>query len=181
MQTEIAPPQAAAIPTPAVMDAAEEHLANEISTLWQSHSQAQGAVRKTREQLKEIRTTLATRLFELKTVLCRVGRAGGWSSFLESQNIPRSSADRMVRAHEKTLAMADGNCACEQITSPSSETVHRYFQGLWPKLSRVLSTPEAVELFVTALRGAAEKRFKDSALESSGSPAAAASTSGVTL
>ncbi len=138
-------------------DPAEELLTTEISTLWQVHTQVQGALRKTRDELRLIRYSLAHRLHELKAILARPGRGGAWSSFLESQQIPRSTADRLVRFHEKTLGVEDANCTTEQTTAPNEAKIHRYFYGLWPKLQKVLSTREAVETFVTELRGAAEK------------------------
>jgi hypothetical protein len=139
--------------------AAEEKLSNEVDVLWKAHTEAQGSVRKSREELKEIRANLSARLRELKSVLSRPGRGGAWSSFLETQKIPRSSADRLVRSYEKTLGTGEKNCTAEQIHEATEVTVRRYMQGLWPRLSRVLATRESVELFIAVLRETAEKSF----------------------
>jgi hypothetical protein len=124
-----------------------------------AHTEAQGSVRKSREELKEIRANLSERLHELKSVLSRPGRGGAWSSFLETQRIPRSTADRLVRGYEKTVGTEEKSCTTEQIPEATEVTVRRYMQGLWPRLSRVLATRESVELFIAVLRETAEKSF----------------------
>ena len=155
-QTETAPPETT-VEVPTDTDSAEAELTNEIGKLWQVHAEAQTSVRKSRDELKLIRTSLSQRLHELKAVLSRPGRGGAWSSFLVAQKIPRSTGDRLVRAHEKTLNRDGENCATEQISEPIEVMVRRYLQGLWPRLSRVLTTREAVELFIAELRHTAEK------------------------
>lgn len=138
--------------TTAVVAVNEPELVAEISQLWATHMQAHTAVKKTRDELKLIRANLALRLHELKSVLSRPGRGGAWSSFLNSERIPRSTADRLVRCHAKTLAGDEDSCTTEQICEPTEATVRRYFHGLWPRLSRVLTSPEAVEIFIADLR-----------------------------
>jgi len=54
---------------------------------------------------------------------------------------------------------ADSNCTTEQIQASDEAAVRRYFHALWPKLSKVLTTSEAVELFIAELRARAEKAF----------------------
>jgi hypothetical protein len=136
----------------------DEQLIVEISDLWQIHAQTQGTLKKSREDIKRIRADLSERLHQLKAVLSRPGRGGAWSSFLGAQKIPRSTADRLVRGHEKTNAVKEGNCTTEQISEPD-EVVRRYCRGLWPKLSRVLTSNELVEVFVAALRLTANGTF----------------------
>lgn len=164
MQTEITlnqPPVASATNPAEVLaaDAAEAQLADSIKELWRVHSHAQGAARKTREELKLIRNNPSERLHQLKVVLARHSRGGAWSSFLQTQQIPRSTADRMCSSYEKTLAAADGNCPSEQIQEPTEVIIRRYVTAWWPELSKVLPTREAVEMFITELRSAAEKCF----------------------
>src|SRR5260370_3764818 len=106
-------PTAPAAAVPTIVDAAETQLAHEIGELWQVHTQAQTSLHKTRDELKFIRTNHAQRLHELKAVLSRPGRGGAWSSFLETQRIPRSTADRLVRGYEKTPCAANKTCTSE--------------------------------------------------------------------
>ncbi len=144
---------------PTTIDSAETQLTNEIADMWRTHNQAQTSLHKTRAELKQIRTELSQRLHELKAVLSRPGRAGGWSSFLDAQAIPRSTADRLVRNHEKALNTEGGNCVSEQIPDPTDVIVRRYFSALWPRLSRVLKSRESIEIFIVELKQTAEKSF----------------------
>jgi hypothetical protein len=137
----------------------ETGLINEVGSLWRVHCSAFASLNKSRKELKALRRNLASKLYELKSVLSRPGRAGAWSSFLASEGMPRSTADRLVRAHEKTITREQGNCTTEQITEPAEVVARRYLRGLWPKLSRVLTTPEAVEVFVVELWNRAQAAF----------------------
>ena len=104
--------------------------------MWRVHTQSRAALHKTRAQLKQIQTELSRRLHELKSVLSRPGRGGSWSSFLDAQAIPRSTADRLVRNHEKALNTEGENSASEQIPAPTEVSVRRYFDALLPRLSQ---------------------------------------------
>jgi hypothetical protein len=161
IETEITP-STAVVETPAAVDSAETRLVDEVGNLWQVHSQAQTSLRKTREELRLTRTDLSHRLFELKSVLSRPGRGGAWSSFRQAKKIPRSTADRLVRNHERAISAAGSNCPVEHIEEPIEAVVIRYFHALWPKLSKVLTTHEAVEVFVAELRYKAETSFAQS-------------------
>jgi hypothetical protein len=101
----------------------EPQLVGEIADLWRIHGQTQGTLKKSREEIKRIRADLSERLHQLKAVLSRPGRGGAWSSFLGAQKIPRSTADRLVRGHEKMIAVKEGNCTTEQISV--SATIHK--------------------------------------------------------
>jgi hypothetical protein len=87
-------------------------------------------------------------------------------SFLDAQAIPRSTADLLVRNHEKALNTEGGNCGSGQISEPTDVTVRRYLHGLWPRLNRVLKTREAVEVFIGELKHLSENSFR----EAEGSP-----------
>jgi hypothetical protein len=137
----------------------EANLISEVGSLWRVHCSASASLNKSRAELKALRRDLATKLYELKSVLSRPGRAGAWSSYLQSERMPRSTADRLVRAHEKAVVRERGNCTTEQITEPAEVVARRYLQGLWPKLSRVLTTPDAVEVFVAELWNRAQAAF----------------------
>jgi hypothetical protein len=164
---------ASTVSTPEVAtttDSAEAQLTNEIADMWRVHTQSRAALHKTRAELKQIRTELSQRLHELKSVLSRPGRGGAWSSFLDAQAIPRSSADRLVRAHEKTISAEPENCLDEQIPEPTDVVVRRYVHALWPRLSKVLTTRDSVQVFVAELNRMAEKSFADHPLLGSALP-----------
>jgi hypothetical protein len=71
----------------AVDESAEAQLVDEVATLWRVHSQAHTSLKKTRDELKSIRTDLSRRLYELKGLLARPGGGGTWSGFLAARVI----------------------------------------------------------------------------------------------
>jgi hypothetical protein len=155
------------------------HLTEEIDHLWKAHTEAQGFLKLSREDAAKTRAALSRRLHDLKSVLSRPGRGGAWFSFLKAQAIPRSTADRLVNAHAKTVPEPAGNCpsGASEIHEPTDVVVRRYLHGLWPKLSRVLWTREHVEMFVVELTQLAEETFgEDDEASSSALPEAAAAT-----
>lgn len=139
----------------------EVHLTEEIDSLWKAHTEAQGFLRLSREDAAKTRAALSKRLHELKSVLSRPGRGGAWFSFLKAQAIPRTSADRLVKAHEKSIAPAEISCTAGATTESPEVVIRRYLNGLWPKLSRVLTSREHVEVFVTELTQMAGKSFNE--------------------
>jgi hypothetical protein len=147
-----------------INSSSEPQLTNEVAELWLIHNKAKTSLHQTRAELKRIRTDLSQRLSELKRVLSRPGRGGAWSSFLASQTIPRSSADRLVRAHEKTISADRDSCASEQILETNEVVVQRYVRAIWPKLSRVLTTRASVQLFTVELLRVSERSFADHSL-----------------
>jgi hypothetical protein len=148
------------VQTPTTADtAAETQLGNEICDLWQARVSAHVSLHRNQEELKVIRANLAEKLHGLKLVLARRGCQGGWSKFLNSQRIPRATADWLATAHEKSLASALGNCVTEQFREPT-EDIRSYVKGIWPRLSRVLKNREAVEVFVAELRHKADASFE---------------------
>jgi len=111
---------------------AERKLATDINDLWSFHVQAQNTVATTRDELKAVRQRLGERLHEMKLLLARPGRNGQWSSFLQQQSIPRSTADRLVAGHERSLA-PETNCVSDAIPKPTKQDIqrlqHRFGQG----------------------------------------------------
>jgi hypothetical protein len=146
---------------PAALAPDEMRLTKEIDHLWHAHSQAQGSLRQSREEAAKIRADLSMHLYQLKSVLSRPGRGGAWFSFLKARSIPRSTADRLAKTHEKTISGAAGNCptGASEKHEPMEVVVRRYLHGLWPKLSQVLTSREHVGMFVTELTQMAEKSF----------------------
>jgi hypothetical protein len=157
------------VPTPE-----EARLAVEIERLWakhvtvqatfdkinNEHTKAQGSYRKSRAELKEVRDKLSKLLHEIKPLISRPGCGGGWSSFLVEHQIPRSSADGLVRKFEKAIAAnAEGNCSTEQITEQPETAIRRYLKRQWPRLNQLVKAPEDLEMFITALKETAAKSF----------------------
>lgn len=127
----------------------ESLLADEITSLWSAHVQAQTNQRATSKELRQIRRELAERLHSMKAFLCRPGCGGEWSGWLAERNIPRSTADRLVARHEEAQNGVSGNLPSESITG--QEEVERLVQSLMPRLRRALTTDEIAYQFVCAL------------------------------
>jgi hypothetical protein len=77
----------------------ETELTAEISRLWGKHRKMVTTEKKTRVELQAIREELGRKLAEIKTVVCRMGRASEWSWFLRRQAIPKATADRLVKKY----------------------------------------------------------------------------------
>jgi excinuclease UvrABC nuclease subunit len=134
----------------------EQRLATQIGELWSIHTQAQAAAAQSKEHLSQIRHQLGERLCEVKKLVARPGRGGGWSAFLAAQGIPRASADRYVQRYEKTLH-PDSNCVNESIES-TELAVRKLFAAVWPRLRRVITSKEALDLFIRELKVAYDGR-----------------------
>jgi hypothetical protein len=130
----------------------EINLAVEISDLWSAHVHAESTIRRTVAELREVRLNLAAKLHEMKKLLARPGRNGGWARFLSAQNIPLSTADRYVKQHEATLNEANANLATEEIR-PKSD-VQELFDALSPRLLKVLRNQPKLHEFVCLLTAA---------------------------
>lgn len=149
MQTEVASAQAAAVPTLTV-NPAEAQLADDIRELWQVHTLAQTSLHKTREEFRLIRSNLAERLYEIKAVLSCPGRAGQWSSFLTSKGIPRTTGDRLVASHEKSISQ-NGNGTSGATKKLSDDGIAQVAKTTWARLGKKLGTHEAIYQFLSKL------------------------------
>jgi len=127
----------------------EMNLAIEISDLWSAHVRAESTIRRTVAELREVRLNLAAKLHEMKKLLARPGRNGGWARFLDTQNIPLTTADRYVKQHEATLNEANQNLPGEEICTRSD--VEQLFDAMWPTMQRVLRNQPKLYEFVSLL------------------------------
>jgi hypothetical protein len=125
----------------------EQELTNAIIELWSTHAQVKSNIKKTKADLKAIRTDLAERLFTMKALLAKPGRGGQWSSFLTEHNISRTSADRLCAFHEKSLN-PDGNSTSGAITD---EEIAKLAESVWAKLERRLKGHSEKYLFFSRL------------------------------
>jgi hypothetical protein len=128
----------------------EKTLTDAITELWSVHVQAQSIVRKTKGELKAVRHNLAEHLFTMKLLLARPGRGGQWSSFLSQHNIPRTSADRLVSAHERFLSV-DGNRTAGATKELSDEEIAQVAKTTWARLRNKLGTHQALYQFFSRL------------------------------
>lgn len=141
---------------------AERKLATDINDLWSFHVHAQNAVATTRDELKAIRQRLGERLHEMKLLLARPGRNGQWPSFLQQHGIPRTTADRLVAGHKRSLA-PEANCASGTFPTPTKQDIQRLLTSVWPRLAKTLTTPDSIFTFLhfVILRADIQHEYSD--------------------
>ena len=138
------------IPQPETPSQDEAALTDQIVHLWQEHSDCKTSIRHQTQDLRALRTELGKRLAEMKEVLAKPGRSGQWSSWLKERKIPRATADRIVTNYERSLN-PDGNRLIESISEPTEAEIQKLFAKMFPKLRRVLRTPQSVYRFIDLL------------------------------
>jgi hypothetical protein len=125
----------------------EEKLAKEIRDLWTAHEGAQAAATKTKAEIKEVRERLSERLCQMKQLLAKPGRRGGWSSFLRVEGFAKATADRLVRKHQAPSG-PQPNVVSEEVSEPTEADVERFFESLVPRLEQRLATARAAYRFL---------------------------------
>jgi hypothetical protein len=129
----------------------ETQLTNQISSLWTEHTRLNSDRKATAVELRQIRATLAERLYEMKSLLSRPGRGGEWRGWLRERGIPRSSADRLVVRHGETLGIENGNVLTGAISNPSEDTAEKVAKDVWLRFRKVLATDESVIQFIASV------------------------------
>jgi hypothetical protein len=124
----------------------ERKLQSEIQVLWAAHQTGKTTARRTKDELKILRVDLGGKLFELKAVLVRTGRSGGWAAYLRSQGLARATVERYISQHEHVMSPGQIDSP-ETISEPSEEAVRRLVRRLMPQFRRVLKTPAWLEWF----------------------------------
>lgn len=135
---------------PPAFTESQNQLGEAITTLWVAHSNAKIMSRATNEELRSLRAKLGKQLSEMKTLLAKPGRGGQWSSFLMERNIPRATADRLAARHLRSLD-PNANRVTEELSEPTDEDVQKIFNSVWPRLRRVLRTPQSLDHFIGLL------------------------------
>jgi hypothetical protein len=131
----------------ALVNETEAKLASDITSLWAAHQTTTATAKRTKEALEDLRLDLGWKLSEVKSLLVRTGRSGGWSAYLRSHNLPRATVERYIRRFE-ALANSEKNRLSDTISEPSEDDVRRLVRRLLPRLRKVLTTPGSVSLFV---------------------------------
>jgi hypothetical protein len=127
----------------------EDRLTVEVDSLWAEHVRIAGAKKASAAELRALRAQLAARLFEMKQLLSRPGRGGGWRSWLSTVGIPRTTGDRTVERHGESLGETAKNVPTGA-SSPADE-VERLVQSLMPRLRRSLTSKDAACRFAFAV------------------------------
>lgn len=139
----------------------ETALTAEITELWQIHNDFKTSLRQQSQSLHSLRAELGKKLAEMKQILARPGCSGKWSSWLKDHKIARSTADRLVAKHERSLN-PDPNCLTGSISEPTEAEIKCLLDKVAPKLRRVLRTPQSVYRFVGLLTSSLALDHKES-------------------
>jgi hypothetical protein len=83
-----------------------EFLAGEIVFQWSIREGIRRNMIEQQKELDKVDGILGGLLFERKQQISKLGRTGGWSGWLKQQNIPRSTADRLVLEHAEYFDLA---------------------------------------------------------------------------
>jgi hypothetical protein len=133
------------------LDESEATLNNEIKSLWSAHQIGRATAKRTKQELKILRLDLGAKLCEMKAILVRAGRSGGWAAYLRSQDLPRATAERYIGRVE-VLSNPNQIEPRETISEPTAEDVRRLVRSLMPRLRRVLKTPAWMEWFTVEVQ-----------------------------
>jgi hypothetical protein len=125
----------------------EAKLSSEIKSLWSAHQTSAATARQTKEELEDLRLDLGWKLSEMKSILVRTGRGGGWASYLRSHGVPRATGERYIKRFE-VLSNRRTNRLTDTLSEPTDDDVRRFVRRLLPRLRKVLTTPTSVSLFV---------------------------------
>jgi len=128
----------------------EQELSAEITRLWSVHNQAEAKGKKTKEELRVIRLDLGRTLLEVRTLVSRPGRGGGFSAYVAAHSIPRATAQELIARYKKTLE-PEKNCLTQPIPKTAKPTAEDLATTVWPSLKKDLTTGEAVVQFIACI------------------------------
>jgi len=85
----------------------DEYLAGETVRRWTLREQSRRVMNLHRAEMLQADADLGELFFRMKRKLCRLGRNGGWSTWLRQQKITRSTADRLVLDYAEFHGLSD--------------------------------------------------------------------------
>jgi hypothetical protein len=147
-ETNIALPAAESAPLDVEV---EDKLKNAIQSLWLAHQKTKAMAMHSNEEFKALRLDLGRKLNQVKSILARTGRGGGWAAYLRSCELPRASAERLIQRYELVVNPKQIDSP-ETFHEPSDEEVRRLVRNLLPRLRRVLVTPSWMEWFLVEVQ-----------------------------
>jgi len=88
-------------------DGEDQSLETEILNKWEHREMVRRNMSDEQRELDRVDSNLMGLLFELKKIISKLGRNGGWSTWLQTHKIPRSTADRLVLEHAEYFDLTD--------------------------------------------------------------------------
>ena len=107
----------------------ESKLTSDIKSLWATHQTNTATAKQTREELEDLRFDLGLKLRQMKFILARTGRSGGWAAYLRTHGVPRASAERYIKQYE-AIFNTQKNRLTDTLSEPSEDDVRRLVHRL---------------------------------------------------
>jgi hypothetical protein len=127
----------------------DEYVAGEAVFHWVNREQYRRVINAQKAEMLKVDAVLGELLCRMKKKLCRLGRQGGWSAWLEQQRISRSTADRLVLGYAESHGLRDEftHREGEPLEGNICVAAHRTSD----RLENMLKTPKSRMTFVKVL------------------------------
>lgn len=126
------------------------YLSGEIVNQWFQRKSIQREMNGLQAELSRMDGVLSGLLYEQKKKLSRLGRNGAWNGWLRQNNIPRSTADRLVLEHVEFFGLQNELPRRER-AEPLLGNVSIAACRTSEKHEQMLKTPRSRLMFVTCL------------------------------
>lgn len=127
-----------------------EYLSGEIVHLWFQRKSLRRELVSQEAEILRIDGVLSGLFYDQKKRLSRLGRNGAWSGWLRQNNIPRSTADRLVLEHVEFFGLQH-ELPHRERTEPLLGNVSIAACRTSDKYEQMLKTPRVRFLFLTCL------------------------------
>jgi hypothetical protein len=121
----------------------EKFLTETITELWTTRQLYSTEIKGERQCIRGIDSKLGQMMFQMKLILAKPGRGGGWSSWLVERGISRATADRLVNRFAKSRGLYDQLSHEAVSAEPTEIQINTLFASVWPRIERRLPTPRA--------------------------------------
>lgn len=120
----------------------EKFLTETITELWSTRQHYSTEIKGERQCIRGLDQKLSQTLYQMKSMLSKPGRNGGWSSWLAERGISRATADRLSNRFAKSRGL--DKLLHEAIQDePTESEIGTLFAAVWPRLERKLTTPSS--------------------------------------
>ncbi|WP_162601762.1 hypothetical protein [Occallatibacter savannae] len=128
----------------------DEYLAGEIIQQWSIRQGYRREMATLQAEIMKREAVLGDLLHRKKQQLCKLGRNGRWSAWLEQSKIPRSTADRLVIDHAEFFGLKEElNHRSE--SDPHDGTISQAARRTTDRLGHTLRSPRSRLTFLKCL------------------------------
>jgi hypothetical protein len=125
----------------------EKFLSETITELWTTRQHYSTEVKYERQCIRGLDSRLGQMFFQLKSILAKPGRNGGWSSWLAERNISRATADRLVVRFARSRGLYN-RLPHEASPEPTELQIKALCANIWPRCEKTLTTPQSRYAFL---------------------------------